>query len=178
MSLESIDTALGIAGAVTTLGLCATGSALGVGRAAAAAIGAWKKCYAQGKSAPYILLSYVGAPLTQTLYGMILMFVMTGIVKNPHIPGSGLAVLILGVFAGLGIGFSAWLQGIAGAGAADAQGETGSGLTNNLAALGTVETVAIFTMVFTLIAAGNLKMKADDTAETPDLPVAIGQTAD
>ena len=76
------EIALGIAGAVATLGLSAAGSAFGTGRAASAAIGAWKKCYAQGKQAPFILLSYVGAPITQTLYGMILMFVMIGNLKG------------------------------------------------------------------------------------------------
>ena len=167
MAIADMDVALGIAGAVVTLGLSAAGSAFGTGRAAAAAVGAWKKCYAQGKQAPFILLSYVGAPITQTLYGMILMFVMIGVVQGNHVPGAGLAILILGAFAGAAIGLSAYLQGLAGAGAADAQGETGSGFTNNLSALGIIETVAIFTMVFTLIAVGNLEIKeiADAAAE-------------
>ena len=53
---------------------------------------------------------------------------------------------------GLGIGLSALFQGRAAAAACDAQGETGQGLTNYFGALGIVETVAIFTMVFTIIA--------------------------
>lgn len=174
MALADIDVALGIAGAVVTLGLSAAGSAFGTGRAAAAAVGAWKKCYAQGKQAPFILLSYVGAPITQTLYGMILMFVMSDVVKSAHIPGAGLAILILGLFAGGAIGLSAYLQGLAGAGAADAQGETGSGLTNNLSALGIIETVAIFTMVFTLFAVGDLKVKDADASA----PAGIEAAAD
>ncbi len=168
------EIALGIAGAVATLGLSAVGSAFGTGRAAASAVGAWKKCYAQGKQAPFILLSYVGAPITQTLYGMILMFVMIGVVNNPEtvpVPGAGLALLILGLFAGGAIGCSAYLQGLAGAGAADSQAETDTGLTNNLSALGIVETVAIFVMVFTLIAVGNLSVPKD--ADTGVLPVAV-----
>ncbi len=183
------EIALGIAGAVVTLGLSAAGSAFGTGRAAASAIGAWKKCYAQGKQAPFILLSYVGAPITQTLYGMILMFVMIGVVKNPDtvpVPGAGLAILILGSFAGMAIGFSAYLQGLAGAAAADSQAETGTGLTNNLSALGIIETVAIFVMVFTLIAVGNLngeKRSAEGSApvvleasaDLPTAPVAIAE---
>ena len=59
-------------------------------------------------------------------------------------------------FAGLGIGLSALFQGRAGAGACDAQAETNQGFTNYLAALGIVETVAIFTMVFALIALGKI----------------------
>ena len=129
-----IDSALCVAGAVCAVGFSAAGSAIGIGKAACAAIGAWKKCYAQNKQAPYILFSYVGAPLTQTLYGMILMFVILGLVGN-CIPGAGVAAVILGIFAGVGIGASAAMQGQAAAGAADSQAETGKGLANNMAAL-------------------------------------------
>ena len=81
------------------------------------------------------------------------MFTMIG---TKVITGGGMGMLILGIFAGLGIGMSAIFQGRAGGCAADAQGETGQGFTNNLAALGIVETTAIFVMVFTLIAVGSL----------------------
>ena len=148
----AVSQAYGIAGAVVCLGLSATGSALGTGVAASSAVGAWKKCYAQNKSAPFLLLTYVGAPITQTLYGMILMFTMFDKAQV------GFPLLILGAFSGLAIGFSAFYQGKAGAAAADAHGETGQGLTNNLAALGIIETVAIFTMVFTLIAVGKMSV--------------------
>lgn len=146
----AMSQAYGVAGAVVCLGLSATGSALGTGVAAASAVGAWKKCYAQNKQAPFLLLSFVGAPITQTLYGMILMFTMFGKAQ------AGLPLLILGGFSGLAIGISAFYQGKAGAAAADAQAETGQGLTNYLAALGIIETTAIFTMVFTLIAIGKI----------------------
>ena len=145
-----VNQAFGIAGAVTCLALSAAGSALGTGVAAASAVGAWKKCYAQNKQAPFLLLSFVGAPITQTLYGMILMFTMFNKAQV------GVPLLILGAFAGLAIGLSAYYQGRAGAAAADAQAETGQGLTNYLAALGIIETTAIFTMVFTLIAIGKI----------------------
>lgn len=151
-TLTAMNQALGIAGAVACLGLSATGSAFGTGYAGTAAMGAWKKCYAQNKPAPFILLGLVGAPITQTLYGMILMFVMFGKA------GAGLPLLVLGVFAGLGIGFSALFQGRAAAAACDAQADTGQGLTNYFAALGIIETVAIFTMVFTLIAIFQIKV--------------------
>ncbi len=160
-----MDAYMIIAGAIACLGLSAAGSALGTGFAAAAAVGSWKKCYAANKPAPFLLLSFVGAPITQTLYGMILMFIMLGTItevkgadgavtalKATVSAGSGLPMLVLGIFAGLGIGLSAMFQGRAGAAACDAQAETNQGFTNYLAALGIVETVAIFTMVFTLIA--------------------------
>lgn len=148
-----MDTALTVAGAVACLALSGLGSAIGTGFAAAGAVGAWKKCYAQNRPAPFLLLAYVGAPITQTLYGMILMFTIIG---KPVAAGAGIGMLILGIFAGLGIGMSAIFQGRAGGCAADAQGETSQGFTNNLAALGIVETTAIFVMVFTLIAVGKL----------------------
>ncbi|MDD2597806.1 MAG: V-type ATP synthase subunit K [Kiritimatiellae bacterium] len=145
-----LSQAMGVAGAVACLSLSAIGSVFGTGAAAASAVGAWKKCYAQNKAAPFLLLSFVGAPITQTLYGMILMFTMF------EKAAAGPVMLIIGSFAGLAIGLSALFQGRAGAVACDAQAETGQGLTNYLAALGIVETTAIFTMVFTLIAVGKI----------------------
>ena len=142
-----------VAGAIACLGLSAAGSAFGTGFAATAAVGAWEKCYAANKPAPFLLLSFVGAPITQTLYGMILMFLMLG---KTNVAGAGVPCLVLGIFAGLGIGLSALFQGRAGAAACDSQAETNQGFTNYLAALGIVETVAIFTMVFTLIALGKI----------------------
>ena len=151
-AITAMNHAIGVAGAVACLGLSATGSAFGTGYAGTAAMGAWKKCYAQNKPAPFILLGLVGAPITQTLYGMILMFVMFGRAS------AGFPLLILGIFSGLGIGFSALFQGRAAAAACDAQAETGQGRTNYFAALGIIETVAIFTMVFSLIAVFQIKV--------------------
>ena len=152
------DAVMIVAGAVACLGLAGAGSAFGTGFAAAAAVGSWKKCYAANKPAPFLLLSFVGAPITQTLYGMILMFVMLGKINADGVaaPGAGLPCLIAGIFAGLAVGLSALFQGRAGAAACDAQAETNQGFTNYLAALGIVETVAIFAMVFALIALGSV----------------------
>ena len=147
------DAAMIVAGAVACLGLAGAGSAFGTGFAAAAAVGAWTKCYAANKPAPFLLLSFVGAPITQTLYGMILMFIMLGKVG---VANAGVPVLIAGIFSGLAIGLSALFQGRAGAAACDAQAETGQGLANYVIALGVVETVAIFMMVFTIIALGKI----------------------
>ena len=145
--------AMVVSGAIACLSLSAVGSALGTGLAASAAVGSWKKCYAANKPAPFTLLTFVGFPLSQTLYGMILMFIMLGKVA---MAGTGVPLLVLGIFAGLGIGMSALLQGRAAAAACDAQAETGQGLANYVIALGIVETVAIFVMVFTLIALGKI----------------------
>ena len=145
--------AMTVAGAIACLSLSAVGSAVGTGLAAAAAVGSWKKCYAANKPAPFTLLTFVGLPLSQTLYGMILMFVMSG---KAAVAGIGPAMLVLGLCAGLGIGMSALFQGRAAACACDAQAETGQGLANYVIALGVVETVAIFMMVFTIIALGKI----------------------
>jgi V/A-type H+-transporting ATPase subunit K len=145
--------AMVVSGAIACLSLSAVGSAYGTGVAASAAVGAWKKCYAANRPAPFTLLTFVGLPLSQTLYGMILMFIMNG---KADVAGAGVPLLVLGIFAGLGIAFSAIFQGRAAAAACDAQAETGQGLTNYIIALGIVETVSIFMMVFTLIALGKI----------------------
>jgi len=131
-------------GLAASISLAAVGSALGAGAAGMAAIGAWKKCYAQSKTAPYMLLAFVGAPLTQTIYGMILMNKIT------EAAAQGTFLWGMGLLGGLAMGASAWMQGKAGAGAADALAETGKGFTNYLFVLGIIETVALFVMVFLL----------------------------
>ena len=60
-------------GMAAALGLSAAGSAFGAGFAGMASVGAWKKCYASGKAAPFIMIAFSGAPLTQTIYGFLLM---------------------------------------------------------------------------------------------------------
>jgi V/A-type H+/Na+-transporting ATPase subunit K len=129
-------------GLASALSLAAAGSALGTGAAGQATIGAWKKCYVQGKAAPFILLAFVGAPLTQTLYGLILMNQMEKAVIGGNV------LLGIGIFGGLAMGASAMMQGKAAASAADALAETGKGFVNYMVVLGIVETVALFVMVF------------------------------
>ena len=148
---------MGKIGAIASLSLAAIGSALGTGAAGSAAVGAWKKCYAQNRPAPFLLIAFVGAPLSQTIYGMILMLFING--KATAIMEKGAdtdvsmfpALIAGGIFAGLAMGASAWLQGKAGAAGADALADTGQGFTNYLAALGVIETVAIFVMAFAMI---------------------------
>ena len=45
-------------GMACALGLSAMGSAFGSGFAAQASVGAWKKCYANGKPAPFIMVAF------------------------------------------------------------------------------------------------------------------------
>ena len=130
---------LGLAAAIS---LAAVGSALGTGYAGMAAVGAWKKCYAQSKAAPILLIAFVGAPISQTIYGMLLMNAIAGAAQTGHYLWG------MGMFGGLAIGASAMMQGKAGAGAADALAETGKGIGNYLMVVGIIETVALFVMVF------------------------------
>jgi len=102
------DAAMIVAGAIACMGLAGAGSAFGTGFASAAAVGAWKKCYAANKPAPFLLLTFVGAPITQVLYGMIVMNKMLDFLKTPDkVAGLGLPLLVAGIFAGLAIGLSA-----------------------------------------------------------------------
>jgi V/A-type H+-transporting ATPase subunit K len=144
--------ALGKSGAAAALGLAAAGSALGTGTAGMAAIGAWKKAYAQNKSAQFILITFIGAPLSQTIYGLILMNLMLGVCEQAVNQGASFlnwpAMILAGLTGGLAMGASSWFQGKAGAAAADALGETGQGFGNYLLTIGIVETVALFVMVF------------------------------
>ncbi len=137
-------------GAAAALGLAAVGSGLGAGVAGMAVVGAWKKAFIQNKLASFMLLVFVGAPLTQTIYGMILMNKMAEAVTK------GVYAWGIGLFCGLAMGFSAFMQGKAGACAADAMGDTGKGFGNYLVVLGIIETVALFVMAFSLGLLGKL----------------------
>lgn len=132
-----------------SLALAAVGSALGAGVAGMSAVGAWKRAFAQNKAAPFIMVAFVGAPLSQTIYGMIL----RNAIRSANLPpDSYLYQILLGAFAGVAMGMSAYMQGKAGAKAADALGETGKGFGQYIMVLGIIETVALFIMVFTLAA--------------------------
>ena len=124
------------------LAFAAIGSALGAGTAGMAAVGSWKKCLAQGKAAPFQLLIFVGAPLSQTFYGMIMMIVLNGAIEK------GVYLWSSGIFGGIAMGMSAWMQGKAGAAASDALAETGKGMGQYIAVIGIIESVALFVMAF------------------------------
>lgn len=140
---------MGIAfiGMACALGLSALGSCFGAGAAALSSVGAWKKCYANGKPAPFIMVAFSGAPLTQTIYGFLLM----NFIKSAANDGNGLLCLFTGLLGGLAIGMSALFQGKVAASSADALGETGKGTANYFIVIGIIETVALFTLVFSLL---------------------------
>ncbi len=138
----------GMIGAALAMGIAAIGSAIGIGMAGLAAIGAWKKCYMSNKAAPFIITVFAGAPLTQTIYGFLLMQQMVGSSADPSF------LFTIGLAAGIAMFLSAYVQGKAGAAGADALAETGKGFSQYIMVVGLCETVALFALVFSLVAIG------------------------
>ena len=140
---------LGQLGVVLGFGLATVGSAAGIGLAGKAAAGAWAKDARAGKPLRFHYFIFVGAPITQTFYAMI---VMNSLQKVMGVSGqSGGLMLGIGLATGLGELVSAWMQGAIGAAACRALSEAeGKGLALLLIAIGIVETVGIFTFVFML----------------------------
>ena len=97
--------------------IASIGSAIGTGVAGMAAIGAWKKMITSGQKAAAALLIFVGAPLSQVIYGMILKNAIAGANLNPD---SYVWQMIIGLGAGAAMAGSAIFQGRTGARACDA----------------------------------------------------------
>ena len=92
-------------GAIMVLGLAALGSAAGAGIAGMSAIGAWKKNFSQNKPASFLLVALTAAPLTQTIYGFIVMNrMLTLVLSNQYLWG-------IGLLSGAAIVLSALWQG-------------------------------------------------------------------
>ena len=72
---------LGQLGFALPLGLGAIGSALGIGAAGQAAAGAWAKEAREGKSLNFKYIVLTGMPLSQTIYGFVLMIAL-GLLTN------------------------------------------------------------------------------------------------
>lgn len=136
---------IGMIGVACMLGLSALGSGIGAGIAGQAAIGAWKRNYLQNKPASFLLVAFAGAPLTQTIYGFILMGRMLATIDETK----GILYLAIGIMSGAAIGMSAIAQGQASASSCDAFGETGKGFGQYITVVGLCETVALFVMAFT-----------------------------
>ena len=131
-------------GIAAVFGLAAIGSGIGTGIAGQAAIGAWKRNYLANKPASFLMVVFAGAPLTQTIYGFIVM--------NSMFTSSREAIfkLVIGIFAGAVIGYSSVVQGKCSAASCDSFGETNKGFAQDIIVVGLCETVAIFAMALTL----------------------------
>ena len=131
------------------------GSALGIGAAAQAAAGAWAKEAKAGKPLNFSYIILTGMPLSQTIYGFILMLIglsplVTGenAITTMH-PGT---LLGIGIAGGLAEFSSAWIQGLIGAAGCRSISEgQGKGLVFIIISMGIVETVGLFGFVFLLM---------------------------
>ncbi len=139
---------IGMLGYVGALVFAAIGSAYGIGVAGMAVIGVWKKDLLAGKKANAVMFAFAGAPLTQTILGLVLMNALknaldAGVTDSP-------VIFTIGVFGGIALGISSAFQGKCGAASADALGATGKGFAQYMIILGIVETVSLFVMAFCL----------------------------
>lgn len=150
-----METFLGQFGVVLGFGLAAAGSALGISAAGKAAAGAWAQAARAGKPLPFNYIIFVGAPISQTFYAMIVMNQLSPLLDRAGSHGG--LMLGIGLATGLGELLSAWAQGLIGAGACRclAEGE-GKGLAFLLIGIGIAETVGIFTLVFMLQMVGRI----------------------
>ncbi len=143
---------LGQMGDVLMLGLAALGSAVAIGIAGQAAAGAWAKEAKAGRNLSFTYIILVGMPISQTLYAMIVMNNMRSVIDNPEVSVANAGLLLgIGLATGIGEMFSAWMQGKIGVAGIRALSEgEGKGFAFLIIAMGIVETVGVFTMVFML----------------------------
>jgi len=138
---------LGQLGMALAVGLAAVGSSVGAGLAGMSAAGSWAKDARAGKPLRFIYIICVAAPITQTMYGFIVLYMMSGLLDK--VGAYGGTLLGIGIATGLGEMLSAWMQGAIGAAGCRMLSESdGKGFAFVLIALGIAETVGIFTMVF------------------------------
>jgi V/A-type H+-transporting ATPase subunit K len=127
------------------------GSALGIGAAAKAAAGAWAKEAKAGKPLNFAYIILTGMPLSQTIYGFILMRQISSLLvgDNPLTSVYAGTLLGIGIAGGIAELASAWIQGIIGAAGCRSISEgQGKGLAFIIIAMGIVETVGLFGFVF------------------------------
>jgi len=151
-------------GAAVALGLAAFGSAVGIGMAGRAAAGAWAKEAKAGQTLRFTYIILLGLPLSQTLYGFIVMNKLGEVMTaNPALALTNVGMMLsVGLAAGIAEMLSAWMQGLIGAAGIRAMSDgEGKGFAFIIIAMGIVETVGIFAMVFLL----GLITKAEAVAE-------------
>jgi V/A-type H+-transporting ATPase subunit K len=149
MLYTAIITALteGLGDMGVSLSIASIGSAIGTGIAGMAAIGAWKKMIISGEKAATAMLIFVGAPLSQVIYGMIL---KNAIADANLASESYVWQIIIGFVAGAAMAGSAIFQGKTGARACDAIASGANDTAKYIMVIGIVETVALFVMIFTM----------------------------
>ena len=142
---------LGQIGFALPLGLGAIGSALGIGAAGSAAAGAWAKEAREGKQMNFLYIALTGMPLSQTIYGFVLMLALlkSNVYDAAFMSQNAGAIFSVGLACGLGELFSAWMQGVIGAAGVRSMSEAdGKPFTFTIIAMGIAETVGLFSCFF------------------------------
>lgn len=136
------------------LALSALGSALGIGIVGQAAAAAWSKEARAGRPLSFAYVILIGLPLSQTVYGAILMLIgLNERVYDAEVMGRAAGALFgIALAGGVAELASAWVQGRIGAAAVRALSEGGGqGLAFMIIAMGIAETVGLFAFVFLLM---------------------------
>ena len=135
----------GMIGPGIVLGLGCLGSAIGCGIAGMASHGIMSRVEeGHGK---FIGVSAI--PSSQSIYGFVLMVIMKGKIDAGSL--SAINALGIGVFIGLAIMISSIYQGMCAATAMQATAKQPGVFGKTLAALGIVESFALFAFVFALL---------------------------
>ena len=144
---------LGYAGPALALGISAIGSSVGCGIASQASHGAIEN----EKTDPSVhgrLVALSAFPSSQSIYGIVLMFILIGKTGGAAFSVSdGVTIFALGLLGGLGIMTSAIYQGKACATAIKATSKNPSVFGKCAAGPGIIEGFALFSMVFCIVAA-------------------------
>ncbi len=136
---------LGMIGPGIVLGLGCLGSAIGCGIAGMASHGVMSRIDdGHGK---FIGLSAV--PSSQSIYGFVLMILMSNSIRAGSL--DPLAAIGIALFSGTAIMMSAIFQGKCAATAIQASAKQPAIFGKSIAALGIVESFALFALVFTLL---------------------------
>lgn len=148
------------------MGFGGLGSCLGIKAAGTAAAAGWAKEGKEGKPLSGKFSGLVGMPVSQTLYCMILYFLM-----SPYASVDANGGVLFGIAVGVGMCqlFSAYVQGlIGGAGVRALVDNGGKGFGNIIVAMGIAESVGLFAMVVgILILNSPVMIKAAEIAVTP-----------
>jgi len=140
---------LGELGIRAAFGLSALGAIIGGAVVGMATIGAWKKAIMMKKSPSFLLLAFAGQPFSNTIYGFITMNTLMAAGAAGTL--NDFQLLFMGLFAGIGIGSACYVQCCCGAVAGEAFVETGQGYGQYLIIIGICETLALLSMVFTIM---------------------------
>lgn len=131
------------------MALGAVGSTIGCLRAGQAACGAMLD--AESGYGRFVGVS--AFPASQTIYGIVVMFALLPVVKNP---GAGAAVFGIGVLSGLAIMGSAIGQGMACSAAISAFKSKAEVFGLSIAPAAFIEGFAVFAMIFAIVAANSV----------------------